>query len=501
MKSLGVFPFNHLAPDNPDYGNPGMEGARNCIARTNGYTPLKTLEIVLPNPIAGRAVGGHGSRDSGGITYFYVANPNTIQQLTGITWGDVSRVAPYTETDYWEFALFQQGAGASASPSITIILAASPDNVVQFIERGGSNFANIPAPASGAFQASTMAAIKGHMAFGVGENLVRWSAQNNALDNEPNQVTLSGSVEISGEGGRIQRLLGGEYGMLFQERSTWRVTYVGSPNVFQLDEVDPGIGILAKRSAVQQGADIYFLSEDGFRMTRGDRSVAIGEDQIDRTVLADVNLTKLERFHGAVFQKEQCIVWAYPAKGSETPNKVVIYNYGIGKWTLGDEAIELFVYGAASGFQPLDNPDGSEQSFFDDTYGNMENIPGSLDDDLWTGALLDLTVFDVNNQGCQFVGPPRAASFQTQEPPLVDGKRMMIKGVRPIVDGGETSIRMGYRKKQSDPIQYTAYRGERSSGYVPFRKNTRYPRFEVEVSGDWETAAGLEVFGDIASGR
>jgi hypothetical protein len=43
----------------------------------------------------------------------------------------------------------------------------------------------------------------------------------------------------------VQKVVGGEYGLVFQERAVWKMTYIGSPVIFQFDLIERSRGAFA----------------------------------------------------------------------------------------------------------------------------------------------------------------------------------------------------------------------------------------------------------------
>src|SRR4029077_2402588 len=111
----------------------------------------------------------------------------------------------------------------------------------------------------------------------VGVQRVRWSAINNANSWTADPTTLAGYQDLLGEGGWIQKIVGGEQGgYVIQEHAIWRMTFVGSPLIFQFDKVKTGIGAYAPQSVVSFQGMIFFLANDGFYMFDGSNIIPIG---------------------------------------------------------------------------------------------------------------------------------------------------------------------------------------------------------------------------------
>ena len=88
-------------------------------------------------------------------------------------------------------------------------------------------------------------------------------------------------------GGCVQAIVGGVGGvdgLVFLEDAIQRMTYVGTPYIFQFAPVDRDRGLLAPHSPVVAGALCFYLSEDGWKMTDGASVRPIGNGRVGGTI-------------------------------------------------------------------------------------------------------------------------------------------------------------------------------------------------------------------------
>ena len=209
--------FGPLAPDQPDLNNPGIRIARNVLPRLRGYDSLPALNRYMTGTLPSRARGAFSAKDAQGNTYVFAGTETQLWSLSGTVWTDVSRVAPaYTSANRWEFTQFGD-----------LVIASHLDDVLQSIDLGGANYANLTVSnVAGA----TVATIRGFVVIGNVKDddghstfRVRWSPLDNpAGDWTPDPTTLADFQDLRSTGGKVQRIVGGEYGMVFRERSTYR---------------------------------------------------------------------------------------------------------------------------------------------------------------------------------------------------------------------------------------------------------------------------------------
>ena len=481
MNSFGILAFGELASDLPAFGPQHVQIASNCLPRRWGYAPLRQIQ-EFTDALPDRAVGATSLSDADGNAFNLVGTTSTIQQGADTAWLDVSNVSGYNPTGRWEFAAWENRA-----------LAASLENSLQSLTLGNPNFVDLDPT----INAATIAVVRnqimvGHVddADGLTPNRLRWSALNDPDDWTPSQSTLAGFVQLeSTSGGAILRVIGGEFAIVFLDRSIWRATFTGDPvSAYQLDEVEQGIGVLGAGSIVRYDGGAWYLSEDGFRVTRGGKSESLGEERIDTTVLQDLDQNFADRITATYLPDEQTVIWAYPGAGNVggTPNRLVLYNAGANRWATGDESVDqlLQVRRAFTSLEALDA-----------LYATLEEIPGSLDDAIWTGGSLAPGAITANGKAGLFSGPPRTAVLETQEVQHNPGRKSYVGEVRPVIDADDVDVEIGHRDNQSGGIVYTVPRQPNAAGVVETRVNARYVRYRATVRPPWVSAVGVEPFG------
>ena len=496
---LGLITFGPAAPDQPSYNNPGMEVVNNCRPILRGYGQLAstaTYSSALPERVRGAIM----VQDAGGNHFNYCGTRQKLHRLRSTNWEDAGTGFQLGLNDWWDMSQF----GA-------YVVAAAFSDVLQGIRIGGSQFIPIAN-----FRAATATNLRN---FVVAANTfdpvdshqparVRWSARNPVLDGrpedfEPSATTLAGFRDLTGVSGRIQRIVGREYGIILQEESIWRMTYTGQvqgtiPIVWQFDEVERGVGTVAPRSVVEYAGFTAFLARDGFRVFDGNASHTIAENYIDRTFRNDIDYGFVDRVVGAVDEDDQTIYWAYPGQGhvNGTPNRMVIYRYGVGgesRWSFADE-VTNHIYQGALPFLDMDTDRDAADI-------PLDGVAGSLDDPEWKGGPSLLASFNAAHELAFFNGPARDATLQTSEMQIQAGRKSFIRHVRPAVDAPTVTVAVGYRNFQNQPIQWTGDLAVNADGLVSTRQRARYFSFLTKTTGAFEEAVGLVPYGELRGGR
>ncbi len=182
-------------------------------------------------------------------------------------------------------------------------------------------------------------------------------------------------------------------------------------------------------------------------------------------------------------------VFAYPANGSNgTPNRLLIYNWRSQFWSRAILSCELVFGGVSQQGYTLEQLDG-----FGD--GTLEGLPYPLDSSFWTGTVsLLLFGFDTSHKSGSFSGAPMNATVETSEFNPGNGKRSVIRGCRPLIDGGAPAIAVGSRETQQGAVAYGVPVGLTPAGLAPLYASGRYFRVRATIpaGSTWSNAQGID---------
>lgn len=477
--------FGEYLPDLPSYNNPGATVAKNVIPSGNSYEPFLG-PVVYSNAIDARCQGAVSTKDSSGNTVNFAGNASKLYKSAAGMYSDVSLVGGYTtgSEENWHFTRFGDR-----------LIATNFENYPQTLTLiGGTNFANLTTD----LKARYCTTIRNFLVFGntwdAGDTYVphrvRWSALDDPTSYTISPTTQADFQDLNPTYGWVKNVIGGEYGVIFQERAISRMTYVGSPVIWQFDEVETGKGLLSAYSAVKVGNIIFYLGLDGFYAFDGNQSIPIGENKVNRTFFNDVDLSYLTRIYGTADFDRQVVYWAYPGSGNTNGlcNKIIMYNYAPNatkRWSYAEPGDLEFIYTSLSEGYTLDQLDA---------FGTLDTLPFSLDSRVWTGENFLLSGFNADHKQVNFTGSALTAMLETQEAQLIENNRTLISLVRPVVDGsGTVTVQMGTRNLHSESVTYASAVSVNSTGNCPMRSNARYHRARVNISGGFNHAQGIEV--------
>jgi hypothetical protein len=317
---------------------------------------------------------------------------------------------------------------------------------------------------------------------------VQWSGFNNAESWAASAATQADSQDMP-DGGNVTGLVGGEVGLVFQETSVRRMSYEGPPTVFRFDKIANDIGCNVPNSVAGFMDRAFFLHKSGFYMVVGAQQIVpIGRGKIDKMFWGEFDEANLHRCSAAIDPVRGLYVFAYPASGSSgTANRLLIYDWSRERWTRVIADTELIFSGVSQQSVTLEGLDSYSST--------LEGLPYSLDSSFWSGALsLLLFGFYTDHKSGSFSGTTLEATVDTGEFNPGNGRRAIVRGVRPLIDGGSPTIRLGARETQQNSVTYQDAVSLTDAGMAPVYGSGRYFRVRATIpAGDtWSYAQGVD---------
>ena len=474
--------FGKLQTDQPDLLNGELEQAENCIPFIQSYGPFPE-PVAYSSAAAETVVGAYSTKDLSGNTYTFVGTTNKLYKESSTALNDISRTASYTTANdgtQWEFVTFGN----------TILGANGADALQVFTMGSSSQFLNISASAS----APTVRHIAVVRDFVMGghvpttENRVQWSRINNPLRWGISQRFQSDYQDLPGTDQLVKKITGGDFAAILTNTSVWRATYVGAPIIFRFDEVARNVGCYSSGSVARYQNMTFFLSDSGMFVFDGQQCTPIGVEQVDDTILDEINVTYLNRVSSTIDPVNKLYLMAYPSTASTdgTATRIAIYNFATQRWAFASQATE-YIFNHMTGGYTLEGLDA---------IGTMETLPFSLDSNAWQGGIASLACIDTLHRIARFTGSAKTARFTTGEAELVTDARAFVRSLRPLVQGNSSTVVSGYvggRDRLIDTVTWTNASTMNATGTCPLRSNARYHRLKLEVSGGFERAMGSEV--------
>lgn len=484
-----IVPFGPWTPDRPASANKGCLIAKNVIPQIDGYRDLKSLSS-FSNALSSACLGTFWAQDSANTVFNFAGDTANLYRLTGgNTWTNANGAAAPYSANNWEFTKFGDR-----------VIAANIENVLQKFDMGtDTNFASL---AGSPPQAARIATVRDFVMLGdidsLGPNFVQWSGYNNSEIWTPGIATQSDSQELFGRGGRIQRIVPGEYATIFMEHSIFTAEYAGPPVIFQFDEIERKRGTPSPNSVVWAGGHIWYYGWDDFYHFNGAQSKNIGSNRVARWFKANAAGNALDSMRGAIDRANGLIMWAFKSSASAaTNNRLLVYSLFADKWSFAEVDTEVIDEYVSPGYD-LDTLTTILTNGID-----TDSIP--VESTEYKGGDINVSAFDSLHQAATFAGAPLTAILETAEQRSMVNERLYINNLRPIIEGSAATVitgEVGYRDRLSDNVNYTFAKGENGiNGQINVRRNARFMRYRLNITGGFDHALGVIPNDLVGGGR
>lgn len=461
--------FGEWLPDQPGVIG-ALSTAKNCYPRAVGYGPFPNEEDYsdaasqdLTNVVA--------ARDSNGDTRVFASGTTKLFRLDSADFSldDVSATT-YTSATMWKFTQFGNK-----------LIAANEGHTLQAYDLTSTgSFTNL---SSDAPKAKFVTVVRDFVVSGYQssyQNRVQWSGINNETTWASSGTTQADYQDIP-DGGRVQGVTGGEFGIVLMDRSLYRMSYVGTPLVFQFDNISRNLGCYESNSVIQWQGVTYFLSDDGFYACDGQNVVNIGAEKVNRFFFNSLRESNIDQMSAAVDPSKNLVMWGYPS--TDITYRVIMYHAPTKRWSYADTNVNRI--GSSS-------TPGVTLEGLDSISASIDSLMTPLDSRLWVGGKLQLAGV-TGAKIITFSGSAKTAMIDTND--IETGSNQsMITLVKPLVDNGSGSVAIDSRLKLDETVQFGSVTAADSENRVGVRSYGRYHRVRLQPSGDnWSSAIGVDV--------
>lgn len=343
--------FGEWLPDLQDFTKPGLRRCFGVFPKASSYEPFNQLAAFSSNTLLNRCRGAIIAKTSnfaGDASALYIMSGST-------TFVAVTRPAgsggaySLVSTDMWQFTQFGD-----------LLIAVNGHNntttgfTAHTIQAISSSSAAIPffnLPGAGNLAAKTIATVRDFVVIGnvmhadssSGTYIqrVRWCAVNNPTSWTADATTMADHQDLAGNGGEVMKIVGGEYGVIFMRNAIYRMDFVGSPLIFQFDQVQNNLGAIARNAIAEYQNMIFFLSDTGFYAFDGATVTPIGRGKVDDSFwkgkLPEIAFDSRfpDRVVAEIDPENKLVMWSYPSTNttSGSCDVVLVYSWAYNRWS------------------------------------------------------------------------------------------------------------------------------------------------------------------------
>jgi len=467
--------FGEWLPDQPAISG-ALSEAKNVISQSIGYGPLP-LPVEVASSVGETLYTMHTAQTPTNQSLLYVAGRANVYKVSAI--GTVTNVSGGSYAtpsgDRIRFTQFGQST----------LFTNNADKVQSLSVTSGGNFADVDA---GAPVAKYITVVRDFVVvantFESGARYptrIRWSGINDETEWAFSQTTQADYQDIP-DGGNVVGIRGGEFGLILMDNAIYRMSYVGTPFIFQFDNISRGTGCREENSIAQYQGITFFLSDDGFYMCDGQTVKPIGSEKVDRHFFNVAQVNNLSSMSAAVDPIRKLVIWNF--SNINGGRSLLIYNFKTARWTNADGIVD-YVSDASTGGVTLEDLDNISTSI--DALGQSLDSSAFIGGQHFLGGVKDQSVYS-------FTGLPRDAEIITGD---IGASNSVVTLARPQIDNGSATVSVASRARLDQPLTYSTPVAATSENRVALRSAGKYHRIKVNPTGDnWLNAVAVDV--DIA---
>jgi len=295
-------------------------------------------------------------------------------------------------------------------------------------------------------------------------NKIRWSDTSSAIPstwvagatNDAGSTTVGDDGDFIVDGFALNKSF-----IIYKERSTWLMNYLGGNLVFSFQKLFNDTGILSRNCAVEFDNKHFVVVEGDIIVHNGVTKKSIATDIVKRTLFNDLDGTNYKNIF-VTHNKQKNEIWvSYPSVGSTFCNKALIFNYRLNAFSFRDLPDILHIAtGIVNPGTSTEIWSGQSQSW--DAYNTTENWGQRLYNPSEVTILMAGTAdtrFYRGDQGFDFAGSNFTMTLE-RKGLVLDGNTNTVKQVRkmtPRISGtGTAQIFVGSSMSPNGSYTYSS---------------------------------------------
>lgn len=402
-----------------------------------------------------------------------------LYELSSGAWDDVSRASPYTggSDTRWSFAQFGNS-----------VLATNRADEMQRSTGTGVAFDDIAT------------APKAEVIFPVGAQIMALNVNDGAekpdgwhccaINDDTDWTT---SLTTQAASGRLVSSPGaitagaklGDYAIAYKSRSIYVGRYVGTPSVWDWQQVQGGdAGCVGKDALCDLGGFHFFVGEDNIWLFDGTRPIPLADNQV-RYWFFNNSSPQYRYRTQCVFDKKNDRVWVFfPSPNTEVCDSALVYHTKTKQWGRSDRTVEAVMNYISAGvtFDTWDE--------FGASFSVLPDV--SFDSQFWMAGGQSLAVFNSSHQLQALTGESLSSGFTTgdvgddEEFSLVTALRLRFEsGHKPTTASVQT-----YHKVNSGETLVAGPAATLADGKFDVMVEDRWHRASFSFTGRVRVTAG-----------
>lgn len=471
-----MIPLLGFTPD-ADATVPGvLTDCINFIPTEKGMAggPSPAVGVVGLSALAAECRGAAVLIDTTGVRRNFAGTQTRLYELTSTTWTDRSRGGNYTGSveNRWMFAQFGN-----------VALATNDTEAIQFSASGA--FADIATAPKARILISAKDFV---LAFNTndttyGDQSDRWwcSGFEDYSTWTPALATQATTGRLVGVPGEITAAcMLGAYAVAYKERGMYLGQYVGTPVVWQWDQVPGEVGCVGPEAVTDIGGAHFLVGPDNFWLYDGTRPIPIGTGQVRQWFYNDLSATY--RYRTIVhYDRQNSRIWVhYPSAASSTgqPDRALVYHLVTKQWGRANRSVEAVFAFITPGLT------WDTLSSIGATWDSLPSTP--WDSQSYQAAGRAMAYFDTAHNLLTLTSTSDTSSFTTGDMGDDEGysytNDVRLRFLTEPAAAGAT----GYSRDTAGGALSINTTASLSDGKFDIRQSGRYHRYSFEMTGDNE---------------